>query len=80
MDKGMSEREKWFKARIGRRVFRTAIPNSSLADEKVYNLGQIIYNREHAEWLFEKESNFRQAGTPVTYFGSMAERDAVELV
>lgn len=71
----MPEREKWFKARTGRRIFRTAIPNSSPADEKVYNLGQIIYNREHAAWLFEKERNFQLQGAPVTYFGSMAERD-----
>lgn len=69
------ERKAWFIKRTGRRIFRTALPNSSPADDIVYNVGQIIYNREIAEYLFDKENDFQLSGTPVTYFGSKADRD-----
>lgn len=75
MEKVISEREKWFKKNTGRRIFRTAIPNSSPADEIVYNTGQLIYNREHAVYLFQREKEFKLAGTPVLYFSSKTDRD-----
>lgn len=73
------ERRKWFIKKAGRRIYRTCLPNSSPADEVVYNMGQIVYNREHAEYLFERENKFRLQGTPVTYFGSKPERDGALL-
>lgn len=69
------ERKSFFIKRIGRRIFRTPLPNSSPADDIVYNVGQIIYNSELAEWLFSKENAFGVSGTPVTYFSSKADRD-----
>lgn len=63
-------RKKWFMKKASRRVFRTKLPVNSSADEVVYLDGQIIRNKEHAEFLFDKEKEFALAGTPVTYFRS----------
>lgn len=70
------ERKQWFIRRSGRIVFRTKIPNGFPADDEIYQDGQIIRNKWHAEFLFEKEQRLHANG--VMYFTSKDERDKHE--
>lgn len=73
------ERLKFFRNRVGRRVFRSWLPGSSKADERIHKEGQTIFNRDHAEWLYERERAWRKLGFSVAYFGTRSERDKSEL-
>jgi len=72
------ERLTFFRNRVGRRVYRTWLPGGSKADERVHREGQIIFNRYHAEWLYERERAWRNLGFNVVYFGSVSERNKAE--
>lgn len=73
------ERKTWFKKRVGRRIFRTELSYGSPADQRIHKEGQIIYNQEHADWLYEREKAWKKLEFGVTYFGSQDERDKAEL-
>lgn len=75
----IDERKKFFLNRVSRRIFRTFLPGGSPADEKIYREGQIILNRDHAEYLYERERTWKNLGFKITYFGSRPERDIAEL-
>lgn len=72
MARELSEREKWFAARIGQRLYR---PNTNCCEfcTKVYEEGIIVTDEYHANYLAEMEAAYSHDGIPIQYFDTREE-------
>lgn len=75
----MTERLKWFLNRVNHRIFRTHVPNNCPACMIIHAQGQVILNKDHAIYLYDKERAYEASGTRVRYFRNKEERDEYEL-
>jgi hypothetical protein len=78
MIKDDTNRKNWFIKRVGRKIYRTHLPGGSPADKEVYKCGQVILNKMHAEYLYQREKSWQQIGWNVIYFGTWDEREKEE--
>lgn len=72
--KGELPRQKWFKERVGKRLFRTR-ENGNEHEPSVYVDGLIVFDEFQAQYLFDCENELK-----LKYFDSIEERDTYEKV
>jgi len=58
---------KWFKDRIGKRIFRDADGCDCSGCAKVVSDGLVVHNDFHADYLFTLQCDFMAEGTNLNY-------------
>ncbi len=74
----MSEREKWFLDRIGKRIYRSITTCPCAVCVNVYETGLVVSDEMHASYLQEVEAVDLYEGGTTKYFDTLEERDAYE--
>lgn len=69
----LNDREKWFRERIGARVYRNRDGCDCPSCEEVYQNGIRIADHYHAMYLYDMESCFTAEGSPLRYFDTKEE-------
>lgn len=72
----LSEREQWFRERIGKRVFRNDYGCHCSVCEAVLKNGLIITDEFTADYLYDCETDFAGEQVPLRYFDT--KNEAVE--
>lgn len=72
----MTERQKWFRDRIGKRVYRRAITGCCSVCDHGNKEGVLIHDRQHADYLHMVESESHLDGEEsIRYFDTQEEVD-----
>lgn len=72
------ERQNWFLARIGRRVYRNKTSCECAICKHNYDNGLIINDDTHAIYLNDVEACSNDEGTPIRYFDTKEEVETYE--
>ncbi len=73
MSRELSERQKWFLERIGKRVYRNDDGCDCDLCKQVLQHGVIITDRHQAQYLYDCECDFTADNTPMRYFDTPEE-------
>lgn len=73
MSRELTEREKWFIERIGKRVYRNETSCQCIVCKGVAENGLIIHDKMHADYLYDCESESNGEGIPLRYFDTKEE-------
>jgi hypothetical protein len=71
--KELTEREQWFRDRIGKRVFRGDNGCPCKICKERTDSGILIIDQSHADYLFMIESKSQMGLIPLTYFDTKEE-------
>lgn len=69
----ITARREWFRARVGMRIFRNATTCNCSICKDVEEGGLIIYDKSHADYLYDTETEFTGEGYPLKYFDTKEE-------
>lgn len=69
----LSERELWFRARVGQRIFRNDNGCSCCHCQDAFQNGLIIRDEMHADYLYDTEADYAAEQIPLRYFDSKDE-------
>jgi len=69
----LSEREKWFRQRIGKVIYRNDNGCSCPACQDALKNGLVVNDEMHANYLYENECEYTAEGHPLRYFDTKEE-------
>lgn len=73
MSREPSERQKWFRSRIGKTIFRNENGCLCPVCNRVVANGLMIRDMEHADYLYDTECDYNRDGIPLRYFDTKQE-------
>ena len=73
MARELSEREQWFRNRVGFRVFRNDNGCSCPICQDAFKNGLIIADFNHADYLYDCEADYAGEQIPLRYFDTKEE-------
>ncbi len=74
----MSERQKWFTDRIGKRVYRNKTSCKCGICVSGYEKGVMVNDEMHASYLCDVEAEYSMDSDVLKYFDNIEERDIFE--
>ena len=73
MSRELTEREKWFRSKIGQRLYRNETNCQCDICKNVAENGLIVNDEFHADYLYDCETELTADGIPVRYFDNKEE-------
>lgn len=69
----LSERELWFRSKVGARLFRNHNGCNCPSCEDTVKNGVLVYDESQADYLYDTEVDYNLGGFPLRYFDTKEE-------